>query len=341
MTAVDWGMLSSMTAAGYTPQGIAAVAEAQAAGLPTPSPGDANNHTGTYVNTAVTATPAPVNPGVAGTTTDQSAKQIITAGLNQFGLGSLADQAWSEYLAGTDPTQVISGLRNTPQYAARFPGMAALQAKGEAITESQYISYESEMKSAAMVAGLPVGFYDQPDDFAQFIGNGVSVQEYKDRISQGFQAVNMAPPAVQQEFGRLFGANGDAALASYFLDPTKAEPLLTQQLAQAQFAGAGDNMGFHPTDQQSLAAAQSGITSAAAASGFQQLDANAGLYQRQLGDRDNVTQATGINAQFGLEAGAQQAVKDRLQQRVAQFQGAPTAPETESAGASGFGTASR
>lgn len=332
--AVDWNMLASLQAAGYTSQGIANLDAAQKAGAPVPTPAQANQPGYTPVKSGgVTSAPAGVD------NSQRSAEATLTAELNSWGLGSLKGQVMDQIAQGVDATTVGNFIRTTPEYAKRFPGMAALSARGEGISEGDYINYESELASTAAAAGLPPGFYDQPDDFTNFIANGVSAQEYKDRINQGFSVVAQAPPEIRSEFGKLFGAQGDSALAAYFLDPSKAMPLLTQQISQAQFAGEGDRFGFGTTAHQSLSAAQLGITDQQAQQGFQALDKNAGLFTNQLGDRDNVTKETGVNAQFGLEAGAQQQVDQRLKQRLAQFQGATNSPETEQTGSSGFGTA--
>lgn len=338
MAAVDFGMLAAMKAAGYTEDGIRNVAAAIGAGLPAPSPADANNHTGTYVNTAVTAPgPAPTLPNVPSATA--SAKAAIGRMLSQIGLGALTEQVWSEHLSGVPDDDLVPSIRETPQYKARFPGMDALNARGEHIDEATYVQYESELRQTAQAAGLPPGFYDQPDDFTNFIAGGVSVQEYKDRIQNGFLTVQQAPPEVRSQFARMFGAQGDSALAAYFLDPTKALPVLTQQLARAQFSGTGERLGFQPTDAQSLTAAQLGYTPDQMNAGFQQLDKTRGLYTQQLGDRSTVTQQTGINAQFGLQAGDQELLDKKLAERIAQFGGNPAAPQTDSSGSSGFGSA--
>lgn len=338
MAGPDFGMLAAMTAAGYTEAGIRNVAAALAAGLPAPPPGDANNHTGTYVNTAITAAPpAPNLPNIPSATA--SAKRAIQNMLNTIGLGSLTEQVWSEHLSGVADDDLIPSIRDTPQYKARFPGMAALNNRGEHIDEGTYVQYESELRQTAQAAGLPPGFYDQPDDFTNFIAGGVSVQEYKDRIQNGFLTVQQAPPEVRSQFARMFGAQGDSALAAYFLDPDKALPVLQNQLARAQFSGTGERLGFQPTDAQSLTAAQMGLTPDQMNSGFAQLDKTRGLYTQQFGDRDSVTQQTGINAQFGLEAGDQEQLDKRLAERLAQFGGNPAAPQTDNSGVSGFGSA--
>lgn len=317
MSAVDWGMLAAAKAAGLTEADIRNI--------------DANNKK----NAAVTG-PAPGNDA-----TVQSAKAYLQNLLSQWGLGGLVGQAWDQATSGYNQDVVINNLRSTDQYKARFPAMAALNARNEGITEQQYIGYETALKTTAMAAGLPPGFYDQPEDFSNFIASGVSVQEYTNRIQQGFAVMQQAPQSVRDEFGKMFGAQGDSALAAYFLDPTRAEQVLTQQLQQAEFAGTGDQMGFHASDDQSKLAAQMGISQQQAQSGFQTLVGQQGLFEQQVGDQAQLTKQTGINAQFGLDPGAKMEMDRRLEQRVAQFQGQPAAPQTEQSGSSGFGVARR
>ena len=93
--------------------------------------------------TSTSGTPIAKGPSAS----DQSALGAITDILGQAGLGSVATTAWAQLNAGVPVSQIISDIRSGNSlygdaYAQRFPGMAALAAKGQAINEGTYINLE-------------------------------------------------------------------------------------------------------------------------------------------------------------------------------------------------------
>jgi hypothetical protein len=171
------------------------------------------------------------------------------------------------------------------------------------------------------------------------ITKDVSATELTDRVQNGYAAVNYAPPEVRQAFTQMFGANGDGALASHFLDTTHAAKLLTQQATAAQISGEATMGGINMDTGHAMQLAQLGQTAQGAQSTLQALSKENPLYNATIGEQNNLLEGTqGVEAAFGTDASATQQVIQRQQQREAQFQGGGGASISQY-GAEGIGAA--
>ncbi|TXH55384.1 MAG: peptidoglycan-binding protein [Desulfurellales bacterium] len=169
-------------------------------------------------------------------------------------------------------------------------------------------------------------------------GGGVSIAEVSDRINQGFMAVKMAPPSVQEYFYTNYGVNSEAAMAAYFLDPDRAAPELIRRAETANIGGRAMQMDIVLGLDRSRLLADMGVTGSGAMSGFMALDQMRTLFSESLGEETDLTiEGTGIDAQFGLSPGARRDLDLRRQARTAAFAGGGEALMTSS-GASGFGS---
>jgi len=276
---------------------------------------------------------------VAPTTSQNDAHGILNAALAQYGLQSLADWAWKQYTKGESTDQIFLDLRDRPEYKARFPAMEELSKQGHALTEAQYIAQEQQYAQIMHASGLPPGFYDKPEDFAALFTSNLSPSEVQSRVTNGFAAVATAPPEVRAEFEKLYGASGDSALAAWFLDPDKAEPVLEQQAAAAVIGGTGVRFGIDASKGTLEQLAQQGVTADQAQTGFQTLNKESGLFNENIDETQNLDIAKqGVGAQFGLDATSFLAVQQRQQERQAAFQGSGGAAATAK-GAVGLGEA--
>ena len=172
------------------------------------------------------------------------ARAILQDQLDAWGLGELIDWAMGELtmFGAENPNAidaVLARLRITPTYQARFAGNEIRRRNGIAVlSEAGYFIEENAMRSAAARAGLPKGFYDQPDDFAQFIGNGVSSEEYAERVGFAAMAVQSVDPELRRQLGSMYGigVGSDGDLIAYYLDPERAVSVFKQRL-QLEAAG--------------------------------------------------------------------------------------------------------
>jgi hypothetical protein len=219
-------------------------------------------------------------------------------------------------------SQIMLDLRSRPEYKARFPAMEALAKKGRAMTEAEYVAYERSAAGLFRVAGLPDGFYDSPEDFANLIANEVSVNELSSRVQTAFVAVAQAPQVVKDKFAEFYGPNSDKALAAYMLDPDKALPMIESQIASANFAGIGSRFDFNIGQPRAEQMSREGIDGSQVAGGFAQADRMRALsrdtvLEAQVGS--TVSEDQLLDATFGV--GSEAPIRRRLEQRVAAFSG--------------------
>jgi hypothetical protein len=256
---------------------------------------------------------------------EQSARSIIRSIIDPLGLGELEDMLYAMLLADQDysPQRLMVEIRRTPQYARRFPGMAARQTAGlPAIDEGTYLDYETKYKAYMRNAGLPVGFYDSPDDFAKFIGGGVLPEELGRRIQNGYQAISQADPSVLASMRQFYGVT-DGELAAYMLDPGRAESLIEQQVATAQIGAAAARQGFGQAADRTAAERMQrlGVTEKEAEQAFGTLGRSRELLtplDRGETALDVTETALGLT---GRNAEAQQRLATQARRRTARFEG--------------------
>jgi hypothetical protein len=298
------------------------------------------------VDTTVPATPpvdtTTTNPVDTGEVARKSAKAIIDENLRQWGLEGLSGQV-DEWLKDpvfvNNPAAVATEIRKTETYRTRFAGMAQRTAGGlNAISESEYLELERGYQSTLRQFGLPASFYDQPDDFAGFIGRDLSVAEIADRALKGYVRVQEAAPEVRAAFTQMFGVQGDANLAAWFLDPDKAAPLLERQVEMAAVSGSGAQQGFNIDQSIADTLVRRGIREEQAQQGFFELGRSRRLFDESISEsQDLIAEREGVGAVFGTDAEAARLVDRRLQGRKAAFEGGGGALVTER-GISGLGT---
>jgi hypothetical protein len=288
-------------------------------------------------------TPSPAGPV---SPADQSAKALIEATLRAYGLESLADWAWQQYVGGAATEQILLDMRQRPEYKRRFPAMDALAQVGRAITEAQYIQAETSYSQIMHAAGLPAGFYDQPDDFTKFLTGNVSPAELQARV-QDAQTVIYGNPEIQHQLQGLYGAGASPGqVLAFFLDPDRAEPLIAKQVAAAQAASYGVQSGFGQLSRSEAEfVAEQNLSPADMLSRFQKIGLQSGLYTRQIGPHADghdevVSTHDALAAAFAGDADAQRRILQEAAQRKADQQGAVGFVEDKpGAGYTGLGAA--
>jgi hypothetical protein len=121
--------------------------------------------------------------------------------------------------AGTDA--VLMKFRDTDIYKRRFAGMSELIARGQAISEAQYIGLESSYRNVMSNYGIDPTYYDSPEDYARLIGAGLSVREVEERVVAAKQAMN---PLVAAELRQYYDVS-DGDLTAYMLGLTNEQGL--------------------------------------------------------------------------------------------------------------------
>lgn len=266
--------------------------------------------------------PAAANVQVALDAAHRDAQAQIMDTLNQYGLGSLSGFVWNELVNGRSGNEILQDVRATPEFGQRFPAIAQRQAAGlPPISPGDYVAYENAATQAMRNAGLPAGFYDSRDDFTGFLTNDVSLKELNERIDMARQAASDMPPEAVASLRSQFGL-GQGDLAAYFLDPQRAEPILTRNLAAATLSGTASRTGWGQlTADQATRLAQQGVSADQARTGFDQLGLEQQLFNPLPGHagEQQIGADQQLAAQFSGDASVQLAIEQRRQQRLADF----------------------
>ena len=247
-----------------------------------------------------------------------NALEIVKDKLREYGLEGLADMAHNMLLDGVSADAVVLRLRETEEFQNRFSGMELRRANGmSAISPAEYISLERSYRQVMMSAGIPEGFYDSPDDFAEFIGNDVSQAEMTQRVSMAAAAVQSVDPNLKTQLRDLYGigVENDGELTAYFLDPDRGVNVIEQRL-QMEAAGLSSAAmgtlggGFERETAERLA--DIGVQRREVT---ERLQGQRGFLQQMIGEEDAVTTSELAAAEFGLDSEATADIARLRQQR--------------------------
>jgi hypothetical protein len=265
----------------------------------------------------------------------KDARNTIKTVLATYGLDSLSDFLYGVYARGevniNNPDAIIFAIREQDAYKKRFAANAARAKKGLAeLDPASYLQLENQYRQLLQSNGLPSGFYDSTDDFTALLTGDVSPQELQTRVQQGFRAVQDADPEVKRQMQELYGVN-EAGLAAYFLDPTKAAPILTRQAEAAKIAARAKEqsriqLGFATAEE----IAARGITAQEAEAGFTAMGLQEGLYTEMFGEKA-LTQQQKVGAALGYDVEGQRGIKQRQATRKAEFGGGGSFAKTTGA----------
>lgn len=269
---------------------------------------------------------------------DVSATQTIQDLLATVGLKGLAMSTWTNYKAGDPASKLMNDIRATPEYSARFPGMAALVKKGEAINEASYIAHETQARELMQTyLGPAASKFATVDELGKLIANQVSPVELQSRLQAANDAVLQADPKTVQWLKDQGLTQGD--LNAFWLNPEVAMADIQRRANMGQLGGVaqGAGVGINAVTADQLA--RQGTTLDQAKAGFGRIGLEGQLQQNLPGDTTgSVTQQDLINATFNNDAVAQQKIARVQQGRTAQFQDGGNFA-TDSKGVSGLGVA--
>ena len=268
------------------------------------------------------------------------ARILLDRLLDEYGLGNLKAWAWEQVTLNRSVNEIVTYLYERPEFEARFPAIDGRRKKGlPPITAQEYVAYEGAARQAMRAANMPGGFWDKPADFTQLIVNDVSIDELNTRITAGYQRVAQAPNAVRDAYRSYFGYDGDAALAAHFLDPTRATAVLSDQVRQAEFGGAGAQHGWQISEYAASQWSKRNFSAEQNQAGFARLDAFAPLLDETIYEADEedfTVEGEGLHVAFGEQG--EQEFERRLAKRKALSEGEGQAASDEQ-GVFGLGQA--
>jgi hypothetical protein len=195
------------------------------------------------------------------------------------------------------------------------------------MSEAEYIGYEKGAKAMFQAAGLPSGFYDSPDDFDQFLVNNIALPELESRVDMARLAVYNSDPATLDAIENYYNVGGRPGhlvgdLTAWFLDETRAMPLIQQQFVAAQTSGAASRSGYGAlTRTEAERLAQLGVDPQQAVEGFGTLSRLGELFTDLPGEGEGTgaTRAEGLSAMFEGDSTAQAALERVAARRRSPF----------------------
>jgi len=192
---------------------------------------------------------SPLNSG------QQNAYDALTAMLKGWGLQALAPDVLKLIQQGHDQGNIPTLLQDTEGYKKRFAGNEVRKQKGmPVLSPGEYLSTEQSYRQIMESNGLPAGFYDQPSDFADWIGKDVAPQEVQTRVGYAVDAAQRLDDGTKKAFQDYYGVNA-AHLTSFFLDQGRAMPQIQQAARAAQIGGSaiGGGLDVNTTLAEKLA----------------------------------------------------------------------------------------
>lgn len=255
------------------------------------------------------------------------ALEALRAMLRGYGLGDLAD-ALDALLRNPDYTdaQVFEELYKTDAYKRRFPAMAKLREMGLGMDEGAYIEQERAYQQVLAGSGLPQGFYDSHDDYAQWMLKGVSPSEVKKRVDAAQRIVQSSDQGLRDAARNYYGLDSDH-LTAYLLDADRAQPLIDKQVRAIETGAAGAKYGFDLSQSQAEAYAVDPMlsqeTELSLRQKFGQARQVADIDQRLAAiDRQTYTSEEALAAVLDEDEQAQLRSKQRALRERARFSGA-------------------
>ena len=265
----------------------------------------------------------------------QDARAYLRETLRQFGLESLVNWAFERLNEGTSEAQILLDLRQQSVYKQRFPAMEALSKKNRAFSEAEYVAYEKQTAGLMNMYGLPAGFYDSPDDFAQLIEKEVSVNELQSRIAVAAEASQKASSEIKAQLKRFYDVS-EGDITAYFLDPTIAAPLLEQRFTAAKIGAASRTSRFGDVTSQ-----EAEQVASLAPQNYQEklskFSEEQELYTGTPRESDALTRSQQIQTAFGSNEQGRAEIEKRRATRQAEFKGSSQYAQGQGSAVSGIG----
>jgi hypothetical protein len=266
--------------------------------------------------------------------------------------GQPAGWLWDQISTGIDSEAALMiALEDTDQFKTRYGIIGELRqqaAQGKAThipTVSQVREYEQTVTNSMRQAGLPEFMYDNYLDAQDLMRKGLSAVEVEQRLGQSWERVQNTDPAVRNAFNSFFGVQGDAALASMFLDPARTQAGLDRMSKTAYTAGMGTRMGIDIDLATADRVAGLPKTDAGIYQDLTQIStlAGSGIFDETLGESADadLDTATGVDSVFFGDGKAQSAIERRTIERKSQNASVTGGALRTNTGLSGAGTASR
>lgn len=252
---------------------------------------------------------------------DRDAALAIQSLFAQYGLGTLAPKIVDFIKQGYSADTITILLQDTSEYKKRFAANDARRAAGlPVLSPAEYLATESAYRQVMKEAGVPAGFYDQPDDFTSWLGADVSPTEIKGRVDAASQMVNSLDKNTLDEFKKYY-STGD--IIAFALDQKRAAPLVGKAFEAAKIGGAAVGQGLQVDKNTAEQLAGAGINKDQAQQGFGMIASDQANVNKlaDIGGQAHLTQSDLINEVFFSNANVADQRKKLASQERGRFSG--------------------
>jgi hypothetical protein len=220
---------------------------------------------------------------------------------------------WEQIVNGIDSAAVLQvRLEDTDAFKRNYGVISEMRKKaasGEAVlvpTVAQVRDYRVTVRSVLRNAGLPQWFYDENADADRLMTEGLSPSEVEQRLGRAWTQVQDADPAIRAMFGQFYGiADGEGALAAFFLDPEKT-------------AGRGSTLGLDVSRQVAERVASSSLSEGGIEAGLADAAALVPLTVESFGESgEDITEGDAVTGTLLGDAQARQRLERRRIERQA------------------------
>lgn len=241
-----------------------------------------------------------------------------------YGMGDLGKDALDAIRDARSPEEATTRIRETEAYKVRFAGNEARRKAGlPVLGEGEYLNLESSYRQTLRAAGIPKGFYDQPSDFANWIGGDVSPAEISERAQTAMGLVNSRDPNELKAFQDYYGI-GKGDLAAYYLDKNRSLPKLQQQAEIAGLGAEALRAGLKSSEAHSAELQAAGIGKEQARGAYSQTAQDKGVIAKLAaidGAGKGLRTDDIVDARLGLDAKAEKRIRDSARREVGRFGG--------------------
>lgn len=199
---------------------------------------------------------------------DRDAASALIQLFRQYGLDALGPKILDYVKKGYGSDTIALLLQDTTEWKQRFSGNETRRKAGlPVLSPAEYLATERAYRQVAQQYGLPAGFYDSPSDFAGFIGNDMSPQEFQTRVQTASQYAHSQDQSTKDALRRLYGL-GPGDLAAWALDQNRALPLIEKQAKAVAAGAAALRQGLNTSRGYAEHLADLGITGEQAEQGY-------------------------------------------------------------------------
>lgn len=254
--------------------------------------------------------------------------------LNESGLGELftidangnpGGWLWDQIVSGVDSSAALQvRLEDTDVFKRNYGIISEMRQKaanGEAVyvpTVKDVRDYRVTVRSQLQAAGLPAWFYDSNEDADNLMRQGYSPAEIEQKLGSAFVQVRDADPAMRRAFEQFYGvAEGDGAMAAFFLDKDHTIAKLETATRAAFTAGRGSTLGLDVTRDVAERVANSQLSTGAIESGLADAAALKPLSTESLGEATDITSADVVGGTLLGDAAARSKLERRRIERSA------------------------